>query len=247
MLHQLLTTEYLFWLVALTFYLLDSIKLVGKSQLLITETITGKFKPSFSFNTFEIKGQQVQLLNLILPFTGFLKLSIAPNKDLLSNFLKTKDELLALQSNVFLFKAISLISFLYLLSGPFLNLYVGLGVTFMVLLPIHLSVLLMTLILLLLKRNSLELSYGNLWAIFFDCLVVPAGLPNIVRKIYNKRKFSCNGYYFCLNTSSSKDLEETQYNISRKINQTLLDQDSDEASEQYRLYEKYLGIKNDEH
>ena len=246
MIHQLLTTEYLFWLVALAFYLLDSIKLVGKSQLLITESITGKFKPSFSFNTFEIKGQQVQVLNLLLPFTGFLKLSTTPNQDPSSNFLKTKDELLALQSNVFLFKTISIISFLYLLSGPFLTFYVGLGATFMVLLPIHFAVLLMTLILLLLKRTSLELSYGKLSAIFFDCLVVPAYLPNIVRKIYNKQSFNCDGYYFSLNTCSSKDLEETQYNILKKINQSLMDQDTEALTERYRLYKESLGIKNDE-
>lgn len=64
MIHQLLTTEYLFWLVALAFYLFDSLKLVGKNQLLVIETLTGKFKPAFTFNTFEIHGQQVQLLNL---------------------------------------------------------------------------------------------------------------------------------------------------------------------------------------
>jgi hypothetical protein len=245
MLYELQTTEYLFWLVALGFYLLDNIKLVKKSQLLITETITGKFKPSFSFNTFEIKGQQVQLLNLILPFTGFLKLSTVPTQDPSVNSIQTKDELLALQRNVFLFKTISLISFLYLLSGPFLTFYVGLGATLMVLLPIHLSVLLMTLLLLLLKRNSLDLSYGKLSAIFFDCLVVPAYLPNIVRKIYNKRSFNCDGYYFSLKTSSSKDMEETQYNISRKINQLIMDEDSELTTEKYRLYEISLGIKND--
>ena len=246
MIDQLLTTEYLFWLVALAFYLLDSIKLLNKSQLLIIETITGKFKPSFSFNTFEIKGQQVHLLNFLLPFTGFLKLSTIPNQDPSSNFLQTKDELFALKSNVFLFKTISLISFLYLLSGPFLTFYVGLRMTFLVLLPIHLTVLLMTLVLLLLKRKSLDLSYGGLSAIFFDCLVVPAYLPNIVRKIYNKRTFNCDGYYFSLHNSSSKDLEEIQYNISRKIDQVLLDLDGDETTRQYRLYEKSLGIKNDE-
>lgn len=244
MIHQLLTTEYLFWLVALAFYLLDSIKLVGKSQLLISETLTGQFKPSFSFNTFEIKGQQVQLLNLLLPFTGFLKLNTVPNIDPSSNFLQTKDELLSLQKNVFLFKTISLISFLYLLSGPFLTLYVGLGATFMFLLPIHLSVLLTTLVLLLLKRKSLELSYGKLSTIFFDCLVVPAYLPNIVRKIYNKKSFNCDGYYFSINTSSANDLDEIKYNISRKIDQALLDQDSDDVKESYHLYEKSLGIKN---
>lgn len=247
MIHQLQTTEYLFWLVALAFYLLDSIKLLDKSQLLIIETITGKFKPSFSLNTFEIQGRQVQLLNLLFPFTGFLKLSTIPNQDPTSNFLQTKDELLALQRNVFLFKTISLISFLYLLSGPFLTFYIGLRMTFLVLLPIHLLLLLMTLVLLLYKRKSLDLSYGGLSAIFFDCLVVPAYLPNIVRKIYNKRTFNCDGYYFSLTNSSTKDIEEVQYNISRKINQVLLDQDGDEATIQYRLYEKSLGIKNDEH
>lgn len=244
MIHQLLTTEYLFWLVALAFYLLDSIKLVGKSQVLINETVTGKFKPSFSFNTFEIKSQQVQLLNLLIPFTGFLKLSTAPNQDPSSNFIETKDKLIVLQGNVFLFKAISLISFIYLLSGPFLTFYMGLGATFMVLLPLHLVVLLMTLVLLLLKRKSLDISYGKLSAIFFDCLVVPASLPNIVRKIYNKQSFNCDGYYFSLKLSSAKDLEETQYNISRKINQVLLDQDSDVVVESYRLYEQSLGIRN---
>jgi len=245
MLHQLLTTEYLFWLVALAFYLLDSIKLINKSQLLITETITGKFKPCFSFNTFEIKGQQVQLLNLFLPFTGFLKLSTAPTQAPSFNFIETKDELYALQSNVFLFKMISLISFLYLLSGPFLTFYVGLSATFIFLLPIHLLVLFMTLTLLLLKRNALALSYGKLSTIFFDCLVVPAYLPNIVRKIYNKQAFNCDGYYFSLHTSSVKHLEEIEYSISKKINQVLEDQDHSLATEKYHSYKKSLGIKND--
>jgi len=245
MIHQLLTTEYLFWLVALAFYLLDSIKLVGKSQILITETITGKYKPSFSFNTFELKGQQVQLLNLVIPFTGFLKLSTTPNESPSTNFEKTNEELTAFQKLAFPFNTISLLSFIYLLSGPVLTFYQGLGATLVFLLPLHLITLLITLSLLLISRKGLGFSYGTVTSIFFDCLVVPAYLPSIVRKLYNKRTFSCDGYYFSLQTCSNKDREEIEYNISRKINQTI-DQ-ADEADPQiYSSYKESLGIKNDQ-
>jgi len=244
MLHQLLTTEYLFWLVALAFYLSDSIKLVGKSELLITETLSGRFKPSFSFNTFELKGKQVQLLNLLIPYTGFLRLNITPNNNPSNNYKKTKEELVALQKEVFPFKAISLISFLYLLSGPVLTFYQGLGATLILLLPLHLTTLLMTLALLLISRKRLGLSYGSIISIFFDCLVVPAYLPSIVRKIYNKQIFDCDGYYFSLQANSPKSLEDVEYNISRKISQTT-DQVEEHEVLKYSSYKESLGIKND--
>jgi hypothetical protein len=245
MIHQLLTTEYLFWLVALAFYLLDCIKLVGKSEILITETFTGKFKPSFSFNTFEIKGKQVQLLNLLIPYTGFLKLNITPNDRPSNNFENTKEKLITLQKVALPFKAISLISFLYLLSGPVLTFYQGLGATLILLLPLHLTSLLMTLALLLISRKGLGLNYGSLISIFFDCLVVPAYLPSIVRKIYNKQVFTCDGYYFSLKTNSPKNFEELEYNISRKLSQAIDQVDENEAFK-YLSYKESLGIKNDQ-
>jgi hypothetical protein len=243
MLHQLLTTEYLFWLVALAFYLIDSIKLVGNDQLLIIETATGNFKPSFSFNTFEVKRKQVQLLNLALPFTGFLKLSTTPNESPSTNFENTKNELLAFQKVVFPFKAISFFSFIYLLLGPVLTFYQGLGATLLVLLPLHLTTLFVTLILLLISRKQLAISYGSVISIFFDCLVVPAYLPSIVRKIYNKKLFSCDGYYFSLQNSSQENREELEFNISRKINQTI-DFVDDVDIPKYHSYKESLGIKN---
>jgi len=245
MIYQLLTTEYLFWLVALAFYLLDSIKLVGKSELLITENFTGKFKPSFSFNTFELKGKQVQLLNLLIPYTGFLKLNINPNNNPSNNFEKTKEELTALQKVVFPFKAISLVSFFYLLSGPVLTFYQGLGATLILLLALHITTLLMTLVLLLISRKGLGLKYGSLISIFFDCLVVPSYLPNIVRKIYSKQVFNCDGYYFSLKTNSPINIEEVEYNISRKISQTI-DQVEESEALKYSSYKESLRIKNDQ-
>lgn len=243
MIHQLLTTEYLFWLVALAFYLIDSIKLVRNDQLLIIETTTGKFKPSFSFNTFEIKSKQVQLLNLVIPFTGFLKLSTIPNESPSTNFDDTNNELLAFKRVVFPFKAISLISFLYLLAGPILTFYLGLGATLLFLLPLHVTSLFITLSLLLISRSRLGISYGSMASIMFDCLVVPAYLPNIVRKIYNKKSYSCDGYYFSLQHSSPKSLEELEFNISRKINQAIELVD-DVDIRKYHLYKEILGIKN---
>jgi hypothetical protein len=242
--HQLLTTEYLFWLVALAFYFLDSIKLVSKSQILIIETITGKFKPSFSFNTFEIKGQQVQLLNLFSPFTGFFRLDSSPNQSPSINFENTKQELVELQQMVLPFKLISIISFVYLLIGPVLTFYYGLGATLLFLLPLHLTSLLILLTLLLISRKKFGFTYGVIASIFFDCLVVPAYLPNIVRKIFSKKVFLCDGYFFALNTCLNKDREELEYNITRKIAQ-MSDYQEDFDPKKNELYLKLLGIKYD--
>lgn len=245
MIHQLLTTEYLFWLVVLAFYLLDNIKLVNKSQLLIAETFTGKYKPSFSFNTFEIKGQQVLLLNLFVPFTGFLRLDTKPTDTPSVAFERTCDELLSFQKVVSPFKVISLVSFFYLLSGPVLTFYQGLGATLVFLLPLHLLTLFMKLILLLISKKRLGFSYGTISSIFFDCLVVPAYLPSVVRKIYNNKTFFSDGYYFSLQTCSKNDREELEYNISRKIDQTI-DHVDEVESKKYYLYKESLGIKNDQ-
>jgi hypothetical protein len=245
MIHQLLTTEYLFWIVAVFFYFLDSIKLIGKFEILISETFTGKYKPSFSFNTFEIKGQQVQLLNFFLPFTGFLILNTIPNQSSSKNFEDVNKKLTAFQKVIFPFKIISIISFFYLLSGPILTYYLGFASALAFLFPIHLTTLLATLLLLLISRKRLNFSYGTVVYIFFDCLVVPAYLPSIVRKIYKKTSFSCDGYYFSLKTCSEDDREDLEYKISRKINQ-LIEQLDDDDSETYYSYKNYLGIKNDQ-
>jgi hypothetical protein len=80
-------------------------------------------------------------------------------------------------------------------------------------------------------------------SIFFDCLVVPAYLPSIVRKIYNKKLFSCDGYYFSLQNSSQENREELEFNISRKLNQTI-DFVDDVDIPKYHSYKESLGIKN---
>jgi hydroxymethylpyrimidine pyrophosphatase-like HAD family hydrolase len=49
--------------------------------------------------------------------------------------------------------------------------------------------------------------------------------------------------FYAINNNFNEEARDE--NISRKINQALLDQDSDLATEKYRLYEKSLGIKND--
>jgi len=244
MLHQLLSTEYLFWLVALIFYFSDNVKLVNKSQVLVTETIYGRYRPSFSFNTFEIKGQQVYLLNLLVPFTGYLKLNSQPKVNPSVSFKKTKFQLLFFQRAVFPFKFISLVSFLYLLSGPILTFYFGLGAALLFLLPVHLVVLFITFVLLLVKRTSLGLNYGSISLVFFDCLVVPSYLPNIVRKIYKKKDFLCDGYYFSLHMCSKNDIDEIRYNISRNIDLAIEYLDEDKTKE-FLVYKNTLGIKND--
>ena len=243
MIHQLLTTEYLFWLVAIFFYIFDNLKLVNNTQILITETITGKFKPSFSFNSFEIKGQQVHLLNLALPFTGFIKLATKPNNDPSINFKKTLEVVTSFQKLLYPFKLFSVISFLYLFSGPVLTFYYGLGHALILLLPIHLSNLVLTFIFLLISRKELGLSYGSLTSVIFDCLVVPAYLPNIIRKIYNKKSFDCDGYYFALKNCSEGDIEEMKFNISKQIDQTI-EQIDESQLKNYYSYKKVLGISN---
>jgi len=241
--HQLLTTEYLFWLVALVFYLFDAIKLVSKEKILIIETLTGKFKPSFSFNTFEIKGQQVQLLNLFLPFTGYLRLNASPNQSPSSNFEKTNEDLANLQKVVLPFKVISIISFIYLLLGPVLTFYQGLGTALLLILPLHVINLLLLFVLLLACKKKIGFSYGDVTSIFFDCLVVPAYLPHIVRKIYGKKIFSCDGYYFSLKTCSESNREELEYSIFRKFKQ-IFDQVDEDDLRKYKTYKDLLGIKN---
>lgn len=243
MIHQLLTTEYLFWLVALAFYLFDAVKLIGKDQILLVETLTGKFKPSFSFNTFEVKGQQVQLLNLFLPFTGFLKLGVSPNQSPSDNFEQTNKDLVKLQQIVIPFKAISIISLTYLLLGPLLTFYQGLGTALLLILPFHVISLFCLLILLLVSKKKFGFGYGDVASIFFDCLVVPAYLPHIVRKIYTKKIFLCDGYYYSLNTCAEDDREELEHNISRKLTQTLEQTDEDDFGKYYK-YRELLGIKN---
>lgn len=244
MAYQLLTNEYFFWLVALIFYGLSNITLVSKFELLLVEKISNKFIPSFSFNNFEINGRQVCLLNLLTPFYGFIKLKIVPNENPSNNFEVTCKELQEFNKHVFPFKIISCVSFSYLILGPLLTHYVGLGATFLFLLPIHLIMLLVTLSLLLVKKKRLGLENRSALLIFFDCLVVPAYLPTVVRKIYSKKSFSCDGYYYSLHTAADANREELIYSISRKIDQTVEALDEKHAKD-YLGYKKKLGIDHE--
>lgn len=244
MIHQLLTTEYFFWLVVLSFYLLDSFKLLTKSQILVTETISGKFRPTFIFNPLEIEGKQVHGLNLMIPFTGFLKLDTKPNQDPSTNFEKTHEDLVSFQDAASPFKVLSMTSFVCLLFGPILTFYRGLEAALLFLLPIHFIILFTSLILLLISRKRLGFTYSTSFSIFFNCLLVPGHLPNIVRMIYSKKIFNCDGYYFSLRNCEEKDLEELKYNISRKIDRTIERIDESELPDYYS-YKESLGITND--
>lgn len=64
-----------------------------------------------------------------------------------------------------------------------------------------------------------------------------------MRKIYGKKTFSCDGYYFSLKTCSESDRDELEYNISRKLIQ-ILEQVDEDTSKKYHTYKQLLGVKN---
>jgi hypothetical protein len=237
MIDQLLASEYLFWLVAILFFVLGNIKLVPPGKLLLAETIGGNFKPQFVFNSFEIKGAQVQLLNLLLPYAGFIQLDINPKKNVSQGYDETTKELKNLSEGVFFLKFVSVSSFFCLISGPFLTHYFGISAALIFLAPIHLANL-------LLKKNKMQLTNGEVAAIFFDCLVVPSYLPNIVNKIYSKKVFYCDGFYYALQVKNDAEKENLNYLIHRKF-ELMENVMQDHDIENYQIYYESLGLKND--
>lgn len=65
----MIITDSNFWLGAFILYLIDNIKLINNSELLIKEKMNYKLDGELSSIAFELRGKQIVLLN---PFTPFL-------------------------------------------------------------------------------------------------------------------------------------------------------------------------------
>lgn len=244
MIDQLLASAYLFWLVAILFFVIGNIKLVPPGKLLLVETISGKYKPQFVFNSFEIQGAQVQLLNFLLPYAGFIQLDINPKKNVSQGYDETTNELKNLSEGVLFLRFVSVSSFFCLIAGPFLTHYYGISAALIFLAPIHLANLVLALFLLLFQKNKLHLTNVEVAGIFFDCLVVPSYLPNIVNKIYSKKVFNCDGFYFAMQIANNAEKENLYYLIHRKF-ELMENVMQDHDTENYRMYYESLGLKNE--
>jgi hypothetical protein len=241
MFERLLHSEYFFWILVLFFYFLDNVKFVENDKILIVENIFDKFIPKYSFSNFEINEKQVQTLNIFFPCGGFLILDSFPSDEPSANFRETVSELMLFQEEVQPFKIVSLLSFFYLLLGPILTIYFGLGATLLFLMPLHLGTLILTLIFFLSRQKKLGLTCGSVIQLIFNCTVMPAYLPNIVRKIYGTRSFACDGNFFSLETSELSSKELTEYYALRKIN-FLAERVGNEDFEKYLAYKNKLGL-----
>jgi hypothetical protein len=243
LIHQLLTTEYLFWLVAFLFYVLENVKLTKANEIIIVETLSLRLKPLISLNGFEFGGKEVNLLNPFTPFASFFRLQVDSNRSHKEGYLRTARRIALFESRILPFRTIGSIAFLYLVSGPVLTYYFGISGAFIILLPIHALCLMGALIFLLSLRRKLDLSYADIAAIYFELLLVPAYMAAITKKIANKQAFQCDGFYFSLQKSA--DLESTKYEVSRKIDlfASFYDE-SDSRSRDLKNYKSKLGLSD---
>lgn len=243
MINQLLTTEYLFWLVAFLFYVLENLKLTKQDELILVETFRCRIRPIISHNGFEISGKEVNILNIFTPYTLYFRVKINSSKRCAEGFLRAARKISLFERRVMPFRVIGGIAFMYLVSGPFLTYYFGISGAFLLLLPMHISCLIGSLIFLFVLRRKLNLSYKDLAAIYMELLLVPAYMAAITKKIANKQSFQCDGFYFALQKSS--DTDSTSYEIARKID--LLAANYDEADSRYvrlKNYKSELGLNN---
>ena len=243
MLHQLLTTDYLFWLVAFLFYLLENIKLTKQNELILQESAACRFNPLVSLNGFEIGVKEVHVLKIFTPYTTFIKLNIDPKRKSEEGFIRESRLIGLFEFHLLPFRVIGSIAFIYLLAGPILTFYFGIAATFIFLTPIHLLFLLLALFFLVLKRKQLGLSCSDIGAIYFELLLVPAYMAAITKKIGNKKKFLCDGFYFSLR--KTVDLEVCSYLLARKIEALAsLYEESDARFMAYRDYKLNLGLND---
>jgi hypothetical protein len=173
----------------------------------------------FNFSSFEINNKKVCLLNLLTPFNGFIKLSTQSKKNLSKNYEKTVKEISIFKKEISLFKYISVYSFCYLLSGPVLTFYYGLNLTLILLIPFHLIALFSTVFLLFACRKKLNFTYKKILLIIFDCLMMPAYLANIVKKICAHKSFNCNGFYYSIKNAQESEKSNLHLMIRKKINE----------------------------
>src|ERR1700693_4031352 len=78
MIHQLLPTEYLFWLVLLFFYIIDNIKLIPRNKLVLRQNIGSGYIPIITFSRYDLAGKEIVIPNLFFPFTMVLLLTCDP-------------------------------------------------------------------------------------------------------------------------------------------------------------------------
>lgn len=243
MVNQLLTTEYLFWLVAFLFYGLENIKLSKTNEVIIIETLWGRLKPLISLNGYEFGGKEVNLLNPFTPFASFFRLQVDSSRWHEEGYIRTARRIGLFERRILPFRVIGSIAFLYLASGPFLTYYFGISGAFIILLPIHALCLLGALIFLLTLRKKLDLSHADIAAIYFELLLVPAYMAAITKKIANKQEFQCDGFYFAL--QKTVDPESTKYEVSRKIDLlTSLYDVSDSRNRDLKNYKSKLGLSD---
>ena len=244
MIDQLLSNEQLFWLVICSFYIVDNIKLVPKSHLVVRETLLSGYIPLIGFSKYELSGKEIKIPNLLLPFLTTFLLKYDPGSPL-----QKKDDIRTLRLikvfQIYLrpLKVIAGLSFLLLMAGPFFALYRGFSFALALLIPIHLILVFSAVVILIKRRKKLNLTKEKTLLLILEILLVPAYLSNIARRISFNQDFHIDGYMFSVRQAKLGNLENIRHQIGKKIDLEIEELELEENDQAlYLSYKNALGV-----
>lgn len=200
----MIITDNTFWVGLFALYLLDNIKFINRSELLIIETRKHKLVGKLSSIVFELLGKQIVFLNPITPFLSVYRMRWL-------NFENTNKKSLALDRKVILnlqkkTEIVRCIVLAYLMLlfviGPLINYWISLGVAIIFILFFHL--ILMVLFAFSAKKNNYFSEPRLLALICLECTFCPMYAPMLLRRITWNSEMHSDGYYF-VNRYCQKD------------------------------------------
>ena len=217
-----LPPEYVFWIVAIGFYVVDCVQLVPRDRLLFSENIRGRMTPVLSLNDFELRGCRVHLVNFLTPFFCAFKISCAIDTVISDASINRDNRRIKIfQGRTKYLRLVSSAMLVLLLLGPILTYQFGFYRAITLIVPFHLTLYVAGSIIVFKNRKKLNLERKKLLSIMFDVLVVPGYFCNLIHRLSLFQNFSGNGYYYALNFATPEERKEIEFFIERRIEQEI--------------------------
>ncbi|MBR0668399.1 hypothetical protein GXW71_28865 [Roseomonas hellenica] len=177
--------DQLFWLVCAAFFLAENVRLHSGRRVFLVETMGGAWRLAPPLSGWRLGRRAVTVLHPLLPFLGAVQLpwlGVTPHA---RRDLRRAERLLAIRRRRLLpYRLLGVTEGLALfLAGPLLTAWHGLGVAFLLVIPVHVTLALCLGVALAAQRRSWNIGWGQIAARVFECLLAPGSLANACRKI----------------------------------------------------------------
>ena len=236
---DILLNDQMIWIVIFILYVLDNIKILSSSHLVLREGWNLSWEADLPSPIFTLVNRHRGLINPLTPYTYAVRLTWlteAPND--ISKIRRADRFLRVMKRKIAGLRCLSVVAFVtFFFVGPMFTYLRGLGLALHYIIATYMTILISVAFILISYRKFWQLSAAQIAGVVFECAVCPAYLVNITRKVsWNFVNLSVDGGAYALQRTTSASIIRLRENMSFALEELAVEFGRDE------LLQKKLAV-----